>query len=201
MFSTQNLGNAEAINVEIVDTLSTALDISSIVQTSTSHDAVFQIVEDSILIILYKDIYLPAEVQDQEGSNGFFSYKIKTVADIDINTQISNRAAIYFDFNDPVITNSVNSTLIDLLPQCILTKVKITERQLLRHYPNPITNTLIIETALTGDEKIALYNISGTRQEVGVSRSPDRVVLELDQLVPGMYLVKIDENVLRVFKE
>ena len=93
------------------------------------------------------------------------------------------------------------STLIDFLPDCILTRVDEIERGASRHYPNPISHTLIIEADLTGDENIELYDISGRRQEISILRSIDRVVLELDQLISGMYLVKIDGDTFKVFKE
>ncbi|MEO0790800.1 MAG: T9SS type A sorting domain-containing protein, partial [Bacteroidota bacterium] len=45
------------------------------------------------------------------GSNGFFSYRIQPRADLELPFIVTNRAGIYFDFNEPIITNTVLHTV------------------------------------------------------------------------------------------
>lgn len=197
----QNLGNAEAINIEIVDTLSTALDINSFMQTATSHEAKVYIVEDSILIINYKNIYLPAAEQDEVASNGFFSYRIRAFPDQEIYTEIDNRAAIYFDFNDPVITNTVKSTLIDNLPACIVTNVNDVKNDILHYYPNPANDLLTIEHRPTLNIRIELFDILGMNYEVLMTKSNAKTVLDLSTLRSGMYFAKVGDSVIAFYRE
>ena len=46
-------------------------------------------------------------------AHGFVSFKIKPQASVAANSTIVNKAAIYFDYNLPVITNDANTFVLD----------------------------------------------------------------------------------------
>jgi hypothetical protein len=48
---------------------------------------------------------------NERGSHGFFKYSIKLKDSIVTNTVVVNKAAIYFDFNAPIITNITSHTI------------------------------------------------------------------------------------------
>ena len=100
----QNTGNASAIDVFVLDTLDTNFDLESLQMTDASHDYE-ACVMDSVLICRFGNIFLPDSLSDPEGSNGHFSYTIDLMPDI--VDSVVNRAGIYFDFNQPIITNEV----------------------------------------------------------------------------------------------
>jgi len=108
----QNVGNAPATNVLIRDVLDADLDLTTFKIVGSSHDITnIQIIPDNALIIIFDNILLPPEVSDPEGSNGFVAFSIKPKLNLPEGTRIDNQAAIYFDFNEAVITNTTMNTL------------------------------------------------------------------------------------------
>lgn len=73
--------------------------------------------EDRTLIFLFEDILLPGSTTNLPGSQGFVTFEISAHPDLDDFSTIDNTAGIYFDFNQPVITNTVTSTLVEFLDQ------------------------------------------------------------------------------------
>jgi uncharacterized repeat protein (TIGR01451 family) len=113
----QNTGNAPAVDVIIYDSLNTNLDLSTFEFVASSHPVMVSINNSSnVAQFLFDDILLPDSVNDEPNSHGFIVYSIDPVDDLVANDEIINTAAIYFDNNDPVITNSVLNTIYE----CIL---------------------------------------------------------------------------------
>ncbi|MCH8318537.1 MAG: PKD domain-containing protein, partial [Bacteroidetes bacterium] len=109
----QNVGTAPAHNVVIVDTLDPAkLDIFTFSLLHTSHPAAFTLTPQGILTFIFNNINLPDSAADLAGSAGFVKFSIQPVSNIAPGTVIDNTAAIYFDSNDPVITNTVMNTIL-----------------------------------------------------------------------------------------
>ncbi|MBK9506828.1 MAG: T9SS type A sorting domain-containing protein [Bacteroidetes bacterium] len=71
---------------------------------------------DSVAHFIFPDIYLADSTTDEPASHGFVVYTIKPKPGLDYNTLITNNAGIYFDFNEPVITNTVSNTVVDSIP-------------------------------------------------------------------------------------
>lgn len=103
----QNLGTAAAQQVVILDTLSQMLDVESLRPGVASHDYTWELLPGNILRFVFENINLPQETTDPDGSIGFVKYHIAQTAGNVPGTLIENRAGIYFDFNAPVITNTV----------------------------------------------------------------------------------------------
>ena len=111
----QNVGNDTAFTVRIEDNLSGNLDWNSLRFLAASHHHSMTLSEGGNLTFLFENILLPDSTTNEVGSHGFVTFEIKpdsTLADFSI---IENRAAIYFDYNEPVITNSVTSTIVEVL--------------------------------------------------------------------------------------
>lgn len=113
----QNTGTASAINIKVLDTMSTDLDLESIRMVGSSHYNYVEILDDNVLTFYFPDIQLPDSSTDYEGSQGYVSFSIEPKSAAGSGTEITNNSGIYFDFNPPVITNSVRNELIDD-PQC-----------------------------------------------------------------------------------
>ena len=195
----QNLGNAEAINIEIVDTLNQYLDISTLEVIKSSHDLIPYIENDSVLILKYSNINLPAKSQNELESEGFVVFRIKSKEITPINTEIYNKASIYFDFNDPVVTNKVRSTLINSLPDCIITNTNEVP-SLIKIFPNPVTNILNIEFIDNAEHKVSLYNIYGEIILRNLERSSTRLSIDLSNEDSGIYFIKIDNTIHKILK-
>jgi hypothetical protein len=107
----QNTGNDTAFLVVIRDTLSPFLDVASIRPGAASHPYTWDIDGQSILVFTFEDILLPDSTTNLEGSQGFVEFKIAQREDLPLGTRIENRAAIYFDLNAPILTNTTFHTL------------------------------------------------------------------------------------------
>jgi hypothetical protein len=119
----QNTGTDTAFTVVIVDTLSSKHDILSFERGICSHPCEFEIYGNGILVWTFNNILLPDSAANEPESHGFVTYKVRTneMSAAEYGTQILNNAAIYFDFNPPVITNTTQLVFwnLPLLPQAI----------------------------------------------------------------------------------
>ncbi|MEM9985648.1 MAG: T9SS type A sorting domain-containing protein, partial [Bacteroidota bacterium] len=107
----QNTGTFAASTVLIRDTLDAKLDPVTLTVLGQSHHVQTRIIADSILIFLFENINLPDSASDPVGSMGFVTFEIDRLPNLPLGTQIRNRAAIFFDYNPPIITNEVINTL------------------------------------------------------------------------------------------
>ena len=101
----QNVGTDKARTVVIRDLLSDQLDLATFQPGPASHTHEWIILPDRTLTITFPEINLPDSTSNEAESHGFFSYTIKPIEGILPYNSIENEAAIYFDFNPPIITN------------------------------------------------------------------------------------------------
>ena len=115
----QNTGNAPALNIEIWDSLPLQLDISTLNVLSHSHpNLTVELLPGNVVGFLHPGIMLPDSFTDEPGSHGFIIFQIDQLPYNELPGTMENRAAIFFDFNDPVITNTVLNTAVDSIPAC-----------------------------------------------------------------------------------
>jgi hypothetical protein len=111
MIRFQNTGNDTAFTVRILDTLSQWLDPATLVPGASSHAYQFKMRGEGIAEFLFQNILLPDSNVNFEASNGFVRFRIQHRADAPLETLLENSAAIYFDFNEPIITNTTRHRL------------------------------------------------------------------------------------------
>ncbi len=194
MIRFQNTGTDTAFNVRVVDTLSTWLDPATIQPGPSSHPYQFNLSGHGIASFLFDNILLPDSNVNQVASNGFVKFSILPRADAPLETVIENNAAIYFDFNDPVITNTVFHRLgEDFLvgtwqPHLSGADVKVT--------PNPFTDEATLEvTGLHGNDPLHLqvFNLQGLAiKEMETSGAVFR--LRKEDWPAGIYLFSISQG-------
>jgi hypothetical protein len=107
----QNTGTDTAFTVVIRDTLSSLLDITTLKTGASSHRYTWEIVEGKLLKFSFKNINLVDSFRNKLTSQGFVKFRIRLKSGIPFNSLIENKAAIYFDFNAPIITNRTYHTL------------------------------------------------------------------------------------------
>ncbi len=110
----QNIGSDTAVNVVVLDTLSTDLNIFTVQSGVSSHPYEFRMYGPRVLEWRFNTIMLPDSTMDNPGSNGFVMFKVQQVSDLPFGTVIENTANIYFDFEEPVITNTYFHSVTDL---------------------------------------------------------------------------------------
>lgn len=101
----QNTGTDTAFSVIIRDTLDQWLDISTIKMGAASHPYRIEMLGADVLKFILSPIALPDSFVNEKASHGFVSFQVKPKPGSPLKTLIRNKAAIYFDFNAPVITN------------------------------------------------------------------------------------------------
>lgn len=101
----QNTGNDTAFNIVLLDTLTTYLNAASVLPGAASHPYTFELLDGHILRFSFKNILLPDSNTNEVASHGFVKFRVPQNATAVIGNEIKNSAAIYFDYNEPVITN------------------------------------------------------------------------------------------------
>ena len=106
----QNIGTTDAQDIQILDTIDSNLDASTFQLLTYSYAPITQLFGNDVSFN-FPNINLPDSITDFEGSKGFVSYRIKPLANLPAGTTIENTAGIYFDFNSPVVTNTVSNLM------------------------------------------------------------------------------------------
>lgn len=195
----QNTGNWEANFIRVIDTLPSGLDLHSIQDIKISHPYSMEVIKTNPTIIewFFENINLPAQSQSEELSQGFISFTIDLKEGLEDKTTVFNGAAIYFDYNEPVITNRA-TTLIsseeetETYKESIPTGTqKISSNHSIILFPNPITESSVIrispalntfKTAVYDSKGIKLLEKEGSGVEISVHRN---------ELKPGIYFYHI----------
>ncbi len=108
----QNTGNDTAFRVAIIDTLhSDYLDLQTFEITSASHPYNARIANQNVLIVEFNNILLPDSTTNELESHGFVQYRITPFQDAPKNSIVTNVGDIYFDYNQPITTNTVFNTI------------------------------------------------------------------------------------------
>ncbi len=113
----QNTGNDTAYNVLVQDTLSDMLDWSTFEHIAASHEHIAEINEQGIVRYFFSDIYLVDSTTNERESHGFIRFDIMANENIMELDSLLNKAEIYFDFNKPIITNTVKNTFVEFLDE------------------------------------------------------------------------------------
>lgn len=107
----QNTGNDTAFLVVLRDTISEHLDLATLNVRSGSHLYSYELNADRELKITFANIQLPDSTTNLDESQGFIEYSISPKSTVPFGSLIENTAYIYFDFNAPIITNTVFHTI------------------------------------------------------------------------------------------
>ncbi len=109
----QNTGTASAINVVVTDTLNALLNDSSFQLINSSHPC--RVTKDGKNVgFEFLNIQLPDSVRNEPASHGFIRFKIKPQPGVALNSVIPNEASIYFDYNNRVLTNTANTSIVNM---------------------------------------------------------------------------------------
>ena len=193
----QNTGTADAVHIYILDTLSVNLDVTTVEVIGASHNMTWLVLTGNILRFSFNNIHLPDSNANEPVSHGYVIYRIKQVSNIAHMSTINNSAAIYFDFNSPIITNSTVNTIDFFLD--------VNETQAgnsILVFPNPADDYCNITFDYPGIRKILVKDITG--REIYFSEMPlNTHTLNTGILSNGVYIVKIfnnnfDSNTLRL---
>ena len=109
----ENMGNDTAFAVRIEDQLSEHLDWTTLLPIHASHPYEFTLSADGLLTVNFPGIELVDTSVSATASQGFVVFDIEPKEGLPDFTRIENTAGIFFDFNRPVITHTVVSTIVE----------------------------------------------------------------------------------------
>ncbi len=198
----QNTGTDTAFTVVIEDQLSSELDIPSFRPGVSSHDYTWNIEGNGLLKFRFDNIMLPDSNVNQAASNGFIKFNIRSRADLPIGTLIENTASIFFDFNDPIITNTAYHTIgEDFIEMVIITDAERPETDYaVDIFPNPFREqvTFELKDAQFNRLELSLYNSLG---QLVIQQTASGQRLELQPqpgLAKGVYFYEFYGDGLRL---
>ncbi len=105
----QNTGTFPADIVRILDTLSRNFDLSTFKIIAASHAYHYTLSNKGVVEFTFKDIHLADSTNNEKESHGFIKYQITPKANLILGNELKNTASIFFDFNEPVTTNTTRS--------------------------------------------------------------------------------------------
>ena len=189
----QNIGTDTAFTVIIYDQLSPYLDHLSIQPSISSHDYFMEMQPGGLVKFTFPNILLPDSTTNEPASHGFVKFNIDQVPDNPVNTVIKNSAEIYFDFNAPIVTNTVFHTIgEDFIEIQKFTSVYEELEIELALYPNPWVQeaTLILKGMDLPGAMLQVYTQDGRfahQQEI----QNNLTRIHRNALNPGLYYFRI----------
>lgn len=187
----QNTGNGPAVNIVVKDTLSPNVDINTFEMLGSSHNYNIEILPGNILKWKFNNIMLPDSNSNEPGSHGYIQYRIKRTNNNTPGTQIKNTAYIYFDFNEPVVTN----TAINTIETITGITSQLSNNDGWNVYPNPSTGALYIVNSTTVKEESQIQVLNSIGQIVFEETiSSNYKNIDLSKLNSGVYFVKITSD-------
>lgn len=175
----QNTGTAPAQNIYIIDTLSAQLDWSSFTLLEATHPIQVVNLGNGILRFEFNQIWLPDSTSNEPLSHGHLTYRIRENANNPLFSTIENTAYIYFDWNDPIVTNTTyhENMWLDQIDEL---------NGDLSIYPNPAQTQISLD--LIEPTQIQIKDINGKvifNERVQVGQT-----IQVQALESGIYLIE-----------
>ena len=143
---------------------------------------------------LFDNINLAYEAADEPNSHGYIAYKIKPKTTVQLGDVFSGDASIYFDYNLPIITNTVSTTVVNNL-----STDEFSVSQLISIYPYPVKDGLLLNTkngvSITSAK---IYDLKGTKL-IDINNSVEYINTET--LSSGIYLLSVQTNQGKISKK
>jgi hypothetical protein len=194
----QNTGTDTARKVVIQDILSPHLDPATFHRGASSHAYEVAVEGQGVLTFTFDNIMLPDSNINEPASHGFVQFSIAQQKDLPSGTIIENTASIFFDFNPPIITNTVYHTIgkdfiIVDIGEVLQSDVGVNV------YPNPFSRRAVFEVEGLVDKPLNFQLFNSVGQLIKeASFSDNQYLLERDGLQSGIYfyIIKHKEEVL-----
>ncbi len=193
----QNTGNGPAVNIVVKDTLSSNVNVNTFEMLGSSHNYMIDVLPGNVLRWKFNNIMLPDSNSNEPASHGYIQYRIKRTNNNTPGTQIKNTAYIYFDFNEPVVTN----TAINTIETITGIKSSFNTNDEWNVFPNPSTGVLYIVNSSSVKEESQIQVINSIGQTVlEETITSNYKNIDLSKLNNGVYFVKIVSDKYSVIK-
>lgn len=184
----QNTGTIDAINIRIEDTLSANVDFSTFQLISSSHEVLPVITADRVVNFYFNNIHLIDSTTNEPLSHGYVKYRIKRIASTTIGAMIDNTAYIYFDYNSPVVTNTVTTIVVQTIGVNELAKNRLIV------YPNPTNGKIKVDLKQLHCKLVQLIDVTGKVVYEKVGEQKNQLEVDLSGLATGCYHLLVVTN-------
>lgn len=184
----QNTGTAPAVNVVLVDTISTDLDLESFAMNASSHNYQLSVDNDTrVLRWVFSGIMLPDSTSDPIGSIGFVNFSISPNPNQPDGTVLANFCDIYFDFNEPIRTNTEIHTIDRFLAVADLPQLGV------EVFPNPSYGLVQFKvfTGSSAPAEVEILNVLGQVVSTFEAESGKTTVFDGSTLASGLYVYRV----------
>ncbi|HYD22071.1 MAG TPA: T9SS type A sorting domain-containing protein, partial [Flavipsychrobacter sp.] len=183
----ENLGNAPAQNIHVMDTLSAGLDFNNVKIIGASHTMLVSKLTNggyNVLKFEFPGINLPGSTSPDR--HGFVMYTAEMTDNFPIGSSVTNKAGIYFDYMPAVLTN------VAATEACWPADVKSATAAtgVLDVYPNPASDKLFLNTS----GQFTYYSIANSVGQV-LLRNPlqsKEERISIKDLPAGIYSIKLE---------
>ncbi len=158
----QNTGTDTAFFVRLVDILPITLDPSTFRPGASSHPCTWRLLGFDTLEVVFDPIVLPDSNKNEPASHGWFEFRIAQRPNLPTGTILRNTAAIYFDYNAPIITEPSIHTIGELTVQ--VDDLPANPEPGWRLFGNPLYDRCHFVTSKseqTGPCRFELYDLQG----------------------------------------
>ncbi len=188
----QNTGTFMAFKVEVLDSISPLMDLSTFRMGVASHNYEVAIEDNRTLKVTFDNINLPDSSSNEAESHGFFTYYLQQMPDLPEGSQISNRAGIYFDFNDPIITN----TTVHTIDYNIVSNQEVSKNDLdFNISPNPTSDIIYIAITDPGFQTGNYSLLTPNGQQVAKGSFSDlNFEIPIGNISQGIYFLQISDT-------
>jgi|GEM_PF-6905666 len=188
----QNTGTYKAFKVVLIDTLSNKLDLSTFKYIASSAKCSFSI-SNHILTVTFKDINLPFANENEMESHGYFKFSIKPITSIKYGDSITNKASIYFDFNEPIVTNETEVVFGEIILENA--QPHNINNNSISIFPEPFSNsfTIHLSNSVNLPCNLQIFNSSGQlvleKKINGINE-----LVRTSQIAAGTYTIRVIDN-------
>jgi uncharacterized repeat protein (TIGR01451 family) len=194
----QNVGTDTAFNIVIRDTLTTDLNIFTLQSAVASHPYEFRMYGPRVLEWKFNNIMLPDSNTNEPASHGFIKFTVEQNPDLPIGTVIENSAAIYFDFEAPVITNTYFHTIHDFSISVSIEPIENSHKFVdVKVIPNPFRNSTLLKLEglqNTDNLELEIFNLNGQRLQYQNNSQNGQFQLSRGDMNQGIYFFNVKQN-------
>lgn len=184
----QNTGTATAHNIYVLDTIDADLDVNNIEILSASHRMKVYTLPNRTIKFMFDNIMLPDSTSDELHSHGYVTFKMKPNTGLAAGTQINNTGYIYFDYNEPVVTNTTLNTI--NLNTGIASPIDPVEFNV---YPNPAKEKVMVVMPKNQTGAIVIMDLLG--KVIKEQKATETLTeVSLNELSEGVYFIKVTQG-------
>jgi hypothetical protein len=188
----QNVGISYANKVVVVDSIDPRMPLKAIRMTGTSHPDDYQlIVRNNVLIWVFEGIYLPDSGTDLHGSKGFISFQAELKEELPFGQKVRNKAYIYFDYEYPVITNTVELYRAQDTIDPPGDPIDLPELYI---FPNPARLSIEVYSNSARDQYVEIIDMNGKVVDGFIIEAETKKQIPVLQLSNGVYYLRTEEG-------